>query len=583
MERNDGAQLELRLVGKLSGRFLVESYQRGYRWGEVEVTKLLEDIWQNVEKPYCLQPVVVKRLGEGEWELVDGQQRLTTLFLIFHYFKESGLKNVGPPFSLAYRTRLGSEDYLLDLDSTRRETNIDFYHLHGAHDCIRRWFEDKGGEQQVVADEFYRALYRFVNVIWYEAPSGLDSISLFTRLNVGRIPLTNAELVKALILSHSRHGAGGSDRANETAAQWDSIERDLRVPAVWDFVAGGTEDVPTHISLLLDTVAGGPRGRMRPIFHTFEVIARMVRDSSWEEVWNRVLDLHSLVLGWYENRSLYHKVGYLVATETKKGEEFAKLVALAEGKTKSSFDALLDDRIRARLGMTRSDVEELSYETDKGRDGCHRILLLMNVETVRRMEHSSERYSFGAHWSGSWSLEHIHAQNTEHLNKAEQWTEWLRLHRSALSDFPADEERRDGLVAKIDSELANVSSEGFHRLAGEVSEFFSRHAGEAGLEAGVWLHSISNLALLPRDANSALGNSVFEVKRRRILELDRKGEYIPVATRQAFLKYFAEANVQQIHFWSIQDRKGYLNAILSPTLGIGAYLMPEEGTECEAS
>ena len=81
------------------------------------------------------------------------------------------------------------------------------------------------------AIDFRTALTKRVYVIWYEAPDELDSRTLFTRLNVGRIPLTDAELVKAVLLSKVQ-------RSLEVAAQWDSIERDLRAPEVWSFVTG---------------------------------------------------------------------------------------------------------------------------------------------------------------------------------------------------------------------------------------------------------------------------------------------------------------------------------------------------------
>ena len=70
--------LDTKLVGDVQGVFYVPSYQRGYRWGKEEVTRLLEDIYTNGPKTYCLQPVVVRRDG-GRFELIDGQQRLTTL------------------------------------------------------------------------------------------------------------------------------------------------------------------------------------------------------------------------------------------------------------------------------------------------------------------------------------------------------------------------------------------------------------------------------------------------------------------------------------------------------------------------
>ena len=77
MKTGSVALLEPRLVGDITGSFLVRDYQRGYRWGADEVRRLLDDIRDAGSHDYYLQPVVVKKLGDGQWELVDGQQRLT--------------------------------------------------------------------------------------------------------------------------------------------------------------------------------------------------------------------------------------------------------------------------------------------------------------------------------------------------------------------------------------------------------------------------------------------------------------------------------------------------------------------------
>ena len=91
------------------------------------------------------------------------------------------------------------------------------------------------------------------------------------------------------------------------------------------------------------------------------------------------------------------------------------------------------------------------------------------------------------------------------------------------------------------------------------------------------MHSVTNLALLSSGDNSALGNAVFEVKRRRILELDRKGVYIPICTRQVFLKYYTDAGAQQVYFWGAQDRESYLQAMISADRGVlFQYLRPED-------
>ena len=564
-----GALLDLKLIGDIVGRFFVARYQRGYRWGRLEVERLLNDIWDSKGAPYSLQPVVVKAREEAEWELVDGQQRLTTLYLIFLFMQRERLQNAGPTYSITYETRPGSETYLQELDAARSESNIDFFHLYSAYDCIRAWFDAYGARRQYVANKFYGYLFESVRVIWYEVPHDLDSTTLFTRLNVGRIPLTDAELVKALLLLRSRGGPGRTDRAHELAAQWDSIERDLRHPDVWAFVNDtSADDCPTRITLLLDTLAGGPRGRERPRFHTFDTLRQKMEATLPEAVWNQVVDMHALVLGWFENRDHYHKIGYLVAV----GHRFGDLVELAAGRTKSSFEAMLDGRIRDTLDLSPSGVTALSYETDAHKEKCARLLLLMNVETVRRVEHSTERYSFRLH-GGAWSLEHIHAQQAESLTKAEQWKECLRLHREALADLPsADKARRDALIAKIDAVQDQISRENFQDLARDVTAIFT--LADASVHS---VHSVTNLVLLSSGDNSALGNAVFEVKRRRILELDRKGAYLPICTRQVFLKYYTDAEAQQVHFWGAQDRESYLQAMISPERGVlFPYLKPED-------
>jgi Protein of unknown function DUF262 len=569
-----GALLEMKLVGFIEGQFFVARYQRGYRWGRLEVERLLNDIWDSNGEPYSLQPIVVKRRNETQWELVDGQQRLTTLYLILLFMQRERLQNAEPTYSITYETRPDSDTYLRELDPARSQCNIDFHHLYAAYDCIRAWFDAHGARRQYVANKFYGYLFESVRVIWYEAPYDLNSTTLFTRLNVGRIPLTDAELVKALLLSLCRGGAGETDRAHELATQWDSIERDLRQPDIWAFAADRrADDTPTRIDLLLDTLAGGPSGRERPRFHTFDTLRQKIEATSPEAVWNEVMDMHALVLGWFENRDYYHKIGYLIAV----GHRFGDIVGLAADRTKSGFEAILDACIRETLDLSPSDVIALSYDTDVGRKKCTQILLLMNVETLRRLEHSTERYSFRLHRERAWSLEHIHAQLAQQLAKAEQWREWLRVHREALVGLPSiNQEQREELVDRIDAVCDKLNRESFEDLARDIAAVFTiaDDSASASLHS---MHSVTNLALLSIGNNAALGNAVFEVKRRLILELDRKGEYIPICTRQVFLKYYTGAEAQQLHFWSIQDRESYLQAMISPEFGvIFPYLKPED-------
>ncbi len=114
-------KLQLRSIfDLLKERFLVPSYQRGYRRPARQVEALLDDLaafqlssrQSNPNTFYCLQPVVVRRRPENEWELVDGQQRLTTIFLILRALRDVAKMLSRDCYEIAYQTREGSAEFL---------------------------------------------------------------------------------------------------------------------------------------------------------------------------------------------------------------------------------------------------------------------------------------------------------------------------------------------------------------------------------------------------------------------------------------------------------------------------------------
>lgn len=565
LNSNRSNALTHKTIGKIRGRFFVPDYQRGYRWDKNDVTRLLDDIWASNGNDYSLQPIVVKlhQLGnseaEHEWELIDGQQRLTTLYLILHYVQQKKWKTNGAPYSIRYETRPGSQGYLDKLDKSLHNTNIDYWHLYRAHRRIGAWFRRHGDAyaQEDAASTLHSYLYKSVRVIWYEAPANTVARALFTRLNVGRIPLTDAELIKAALLSAVRDKS--ADRAQEIAAQWDAIESDLHQADIWAFVAGlaagdGGEKFPTRISLLLDTLAdekGTPKGK-RPRYHTFDVLRSQI-EQDFSAFWKKIVALHSQILGWAELPTIYNKIGFLVAT----GDTFVELARAAKGKRKSEYEIFLIDRIKAHVKVKDADLEGLNYEEKKrGYPKLLQLLLLMNVETTTQ---SGLRFPFSRHVGQKWSLEHIHAQNAESLNKAEQWRIWLTDHKSALDAVVSDLSRSeitqlkndmDAAIAEINAgKSGSFSSQKFSAISSRVLKMLNQDAAPD--------HSFRNMALLSSGDNSRLSNSVFEVKRQMILELDRTGNYVPVCTRNVFLKYYAQADAQQPHFWSEADKNSY--------------------------
>jgi hypothetical protein len=192
-------------------------------------------------------------------------------------------------------------------------------------------------------------------------------------------------------------------------------------------------------------------------------------------------------------------------------------------------------------------------------------LLLFNVETIRQKSDESMRFPFDKHKQENWSLEHIHAQQSQGLNKKEQWVGWLNLHRNSLVniDCNADQDLIKDISAAINDD--KLTGERFSSLFNRVTTLLSE---EGSIE---YTHSLSNLALLGQSDNSALNNATFDVKRNKILEMDRSNDYIPVCTRRVFLKYYTPSESNQVHFWGKADRDGYtaeIEKVLSTYLAI---------------
>lgn len=191
--------LEAKTVGDISGHFFVPSYQRGYRWGSNEVIRFLDDIYAtNGEHDYFLQPIVLKKIDD-KYELIDGQQRLTTIYLIYQYMHDESYGFIdSPKFTIKYETRKKSLEFLKSVDETKKEENIDFWHIAESYKQIKEWFQKK--EKKSTITNLNKYFDERVKIIWYEIDKDEDSISIFTRLNIGKIPLANSELVKAMFL-----------------------------------------------------------------------------------------------------------------------------------------------------------------------------------------------------------------------------------------------------------------------------------------------------------------------------------------------------------------------------------------------
>ena len=545
--------LEPKLVGSIEGEFYVPAYQRGYRWKE-EVKMLLNDIHEIGEgKNYSLQPIVVRKIAEKRFELIDGQQRLTSIYLIFRYMKQLNLP-FQLNFSLEYETRTGSKLFLENINADTLNIdplNIDEFFIIEAYRIISNWFKAQKDEA-LAAFNLYKKLNERIRIIWYQTNSNNieDSVSLFTRLNIGRIPLTNAELVKALFLSRNN---GIDDRKQlEIATGWDIIEKELHNDSLWYFITNeNPKAYPTRIELIFDLMANKQKGEREKFFTFFHFDNDIKQRKDKSDIWTEILRYFQRLKEWYENIDLYHKIGFLVASESK---SLQSLINDSKDITKTTFQNSLDALIAQSINFSK-EYSDLSYENKTDYGFIERLLLLFNVETIRQKSDETMRFPFDKHKQEDWSLEHIHAQQSQGLNKREQWVEWLTMHKNSLLNIRSN--RHIELISEIDLAINDIKLTGdrFSNLFNAVTTILSE---DGSIE---YTHSISNLALLGQSDNSALNNSTFDVKRNKILDMDKTSDYIPVCTRRVFLKYYTPSESNQVYFWGKADRDGYIAEI----------------------
>lgn len=554
--------LETKLVGDIKGDFYVPSYQRGYRWGVSEVERLLDDIYSTEGKSnYCLQPVVVKKNG-NRYELIDGQQRLTTIYLIYRFMNEESSGFIDEPrFTLSYATREKSEDFLKSIDESRKEENIDFWFFCSTYESIKAWFSKK--DRKSTLTNMNKYFDEIVKIIWYEVEESEDAIGLFTRLNIGKIPLTNAELVKAMFLSKGRTDIDMERKKQEEISfQWDHIEKELHNDSLWFFLTNKSTEYQTRVDLLLDLISQKPADN-RDKYYTFFKFNEMYQDGqNLDNIWYKIQQTFLTLKDWHSDHEFYHKIGYLIASGSK---TLRDIFELSKDKTKPDFKKSLNDYIKNSIKIGKN-YADLSYENTEDQKKIKKLLLLFNIESVRKSgEHSQwfpfDKYKNGKDGSVIWSLEHIHAQQSEGLSTQKMWQEWLKLHIPSIKSISHDSEliKRMGDASSNDS----LSRQDFDSLQQEVVGLLSEKGHSE------YLHSIANLALLSSGANAALSNSTFDVKRTEIIKMDKKGAFIPFCTRMVFLKYYTSSDKNQLHFWGEEDRKEYvaeMNRILKDYL-----------------
>jgi len=620
-------------------KFLIPSYQRGYRWRDIQVEQLLNDLWEfyhdkrgKPESWYCLQPLVVaQEKGDGAvsaadisnvlpcghvlpleteagsiWTVIDGQQRLTTLLIIL---SQLGLGQKDT-WLIEYETREGSGNFLREIltsgkNLARQEEsakNPDFFCMQEAADTVFEWLNS---ERHAAIDksafaEFIRNNAKF---IWYETAED-HHYDVFIRLNSGKISLSNAELIKALLLRETRfQDKEGTVKLQqlEIAGEWDRIEQALGNDEFWYFInpdAGNPRFNATRIDFLFELILRKGFDGQTPIsdylkdfeknpyigFAKFAEYCKLVPAENPEKViWEQNQFVFRSIKSWYDDRSLYHYVGFLMnrkgasSNEKRIEERFCTLLNLltqSEPNNKSKDSNVQQPITRSVFKNTIkimcsdaitgvNNFNDLDYRKREDKPKLNDVLLLFNLALLDRQNSEQSRYPFHLHIQKKWSLEHIHAQKARPLEKVDI-DKLMSIYpgKKTVMELSEALERDAGMIIKSDS--GTLRLEYLERL---------EDVNDINIVSGKdMLNSVNNLALLGGEENSALNNGMYLEKKTSLSEWERSLEkrFIPIGTRMAFFKHFSPASTLPFA-WTVQDGDNYSEAIKTLVKG---YLNP---------
>lgn len=634
-------KIELKSISELSGmNFFIPSYQRGYRWTKQQVKDLLDDIHEFINRDkegfYCIQPLVVKKgipiekqkefkeklksitednlLKETEdiisdytkWEVIDGQQRLTTIYILLSYFEKE------KHYSIEYETRVDSSEFLTKVDTQVENPNIDYFHMIEAKKQIIDWFNEFEFEKRkTIEQKIKKNLLENVKFIWYESVNE-NPINVFTRLNIGKISLTNAELIKALFLNKANFDTHNYSKIRlqqqKIATEWDAIEYALQNDEFWLFLNKPEYKKPTRIDFIFDLICEKNTLKLdvkekenigtdeyKPFRYFYTWFKKQGAEIDITSCWQDIKTFFQIFQEWYNDLELYHYIGFLIENNTMVSDIIDQWKK--ENQTKEKFkEKYLIPQIRKKISKC-SDLYKQYEISGNAKTQCKPILLLHNIQTVINQNRSlkeNEKYKLPVFYKfpfhlfkkENWDVEHIDSHTENPLESEKEQKEWLKYSYEHIDEatklangeslkneirkfLEEDKERKeffDLWVAVLKSNSSNSEKliDGKQKYGKIVNE-----------KDMLW-----NFTLLDSSTNRSYGNDIFPSKRRFIIGKDQGKIYrinesleaeenkdgkniaafVPPSTKHVFLKYFNHS-IHSFREWDKQDAKAYLHNI----------------------
>ena len=243
-------------------QYEIPPYQRPYSWEKGNVEQLLDDVWEayqgNDEEYFIGSLITIEREKGRLYEVVDGQQRLTTLNLIFSRLRDAVDEPARSELGrrVLPRNALTGEEETPRLTLRQRDQNFFRRYVLGGEvvpEALRkeivkeqdapkqRIFENLETIDAFIAQQDQKTLKLFANyllskvyVVFVTTASWQSAYRLFSVLNARGMALSNADLIKNMLFARL---GGDAARSGELDEAWLELEEQIGIERLDQFMA----------------------------------------------------------------------------------------------------------------------------------------------------------------------------------------------------------------------------------------------------------------------------------------------------------------------------------------------------------
>lgn len=565
--------------------FIIPYLQRAYKWKEKQAKQMLEDFSEFLKQEktyYCMQPLAVVKIGDNKYELLDGQQRLTTLLILWRILFESDEKT-SYPYKFEYErdssesnTLINRYSFITESDEIKKGEygNIDEYYMSKVYGAIKLYFDNPNNKKtdEQKADNYKETFKKLLKgegkhilFLWYEVNEE-EKYTTFAHLNSGKIELTCSELIKAILLSDGNKESLDNNRLPDkslVAAQYAEMEEAFNDDRLWYMLQtdeplynGSRMDLLFNMVLNINRKAyeADPKAAFYKVYARRADLSRFWKDCRAYFV--RIMDL-------YKNPYTYHYIGYLTYTEgNNKIDDWVKVYK--ESGLKGCIEQLKSKVRESISGL--GDLEKITY-SDTSKATLRKIFILHNIqtilihyETIKKanlgLRFSYEQFPFELLYSQRWDIEHIASQTENPLTKIQDCKDWIASVRADYSEIFV---QRPDLNNEIDLFEKDSKIEMFKQIYNEIVSSAEKNSPQNK-------DGLGNLVLLDSHTNRSYHNSLYKRKRKIILaasNIDNQNNeyqvtYIPRCTLNVFLKTYNTGLDVKLGEWTQDDYDKYL-------------------------